>query len=511
VASVYQKRSVWYLRVRDHCGRWRGIPSKARTKTEAKRLAEDFERKAERQRLGLEPLPQPDGGGTLIELLRWWLRTYSAKSPSRASHERDSYKIEKHFGSSEIADIRLRDLTPGHIETFLQKRADVLGPQSLNHLRRFVLTAFNCAKRAGRWDGGNPAVVVKRRRVPKRKPNFLRVHEVMPLLSALTREWRPLFATAIYSGIRKSELFALQKTDVDLENRLIMVRRSGDNQTTKGGHEDGIPIATELVPYLEDAIHTSASDLVFPKPDGKQRSRQTRVQDVLRRALARAGIVVGYELRCRKKACGYREACSQAEEKRCPRDGMMLWPKAKVRPIRFHDLRHTTASLLLMSGASPTAVQRILRHSDPRITIEVYGHLLPDYLRAEIDRLSFAGDQLQPSARQPQPGPAGALLPERTNPRQLPTSSATSPDDEPSDIQLATSSASQADARLSHPFATHLLPSVAGRPRSNGDAGKNPQEFSAVTGVGVTGFEPATSGSQNRRATSCATPRVSPG
>jgi integrase len=60
-----------------------------------------------------------------------------------------------------------------------------------------------------------------------------------------------------------------------------------------------------------------------------------------------------------------------------------------VRPIRFHDLRHTTASLLLMAGANPAAVQRILRHSDPRLTTEVYGHLVPDYLRAEIDRLSF--------------------------------------------------------------------------------------------------------------------------
>ena len=42
-----------------------------------------------------------------------------------------------------------------------------------------------------------------------------------------------------------------------------------------------------------------------------------------------------------------------------------------------------------MAGANPAAVQRILRHSDPRITTEVYGHLVPDYLRAEIDRLSF--------------------------------------------------------------------------------------------------------------------------
>ena len=48
-----------------------------------------------------------------------------------------------------------------------------------------------------------------------------------------------------------------------------------------------------------------------------------------------------------------------------------------------------TASLLLMAGANPAAVQRILRHRDPRITTEVYGHLVPDYLRGRIDRLRF--------------------------------------------------------------------------------------------------------------------------
>ena len=43
----------------------------------------------------------------------------------------------------------------------------------------------------------------------------------------------------------------------------------------------------------------------------------------------------------------------------------------------------------MQSGANPAAVQRIMRHSDPRITTEVYGHLAPGYLRAEIDRLQF--------------------------------------------------------------------------------------------------------------------------
>ena len=77
-----------------------------------------------------------------------------------------------------------------------------------------------------------------------------------------------------------------------------------------------------------------------------------------------------------------------AKDKTC---GMKMWPRAVPRHLRFHDLRHTTASLLLNAGVDPFAVQRILRHTDPRITTEVYGHLVPGYLRDAINKLPLAG------------------------------------------------------------------------------------------------------------------------
>jgi hypothetical protein len=55
----------------------------------------------------------------------------------------------------------------------------------------------------------------------------------------------------------------------------------------------------------------------------------------------------------------------------------------------------------MMFGASPIAVQRILRHSDIRTTTDVYSHLAPDYLRAEINKLSFRPKQ----APDPHPSP----------------------------------------------------------------------------------------------------------
>jgi integrase len=243
--------------------------------------------------------------------------------------------------------------------------------------------------------GPNPAKEVQRRRIPKRKPDFLRTDEVPRVLDALDDRWRPLFATAIYTGLRKGELLGLTKAKVDLRGRLLYVGRSYSRNTTKGQHEEAIPIATEVVPFLRYAMDASPSDLVFPRPDGSMMREDVDVENVLRRALARAGIVLTYQHVCRRKGCGHSELAQEADLRHCPKCNMKLWPKAKVRPIRFHDLRHTTASLLLMAGANPAAVQRILRHSDPRITTEVYGHLVPDYLRAEIDRLSFG---IQPPA-----------------------------------------------------------------------------------------------------------------
>ena len=195
---------------------------------------------------------------------------------------------------------------------------------------------------------------------------------------------------------------------MDLRDRLLYVARSYDRATNKSKREEVIPIATELVPFLELAMKESKSELVFPRPDGSMMREDVDIENVLRRALARAGIVLGYDHACRRKGCGYSMHHDDGELRNCPTCHMKLWPKPLVRKIRFHDLRHTTASLLLMAGANPAAVQRILRHSDPRITTEVYGHLVPDYLRAEIDRLSFG---IAPSPKPSSDSPTLGALP----------------------------------------------------------------------------------------------------
>ena len=110
-----------------------------------------------------------------------------------------------------------------------------LSPASINHLRAYLSRAFTLGRRMELYPRPNPVADVPKRRVPKRLPEYLRPHEVRPLLAALQPEWRDLFATAIYTGMRKGELFALQKSDVDFTSGLIMVSRSHERDSPKGG------------------------------------------------------------------------------------------------------------------------------------------------------------------------------------------------------------------------------------------------------------------------------------
>jgi integrase len=183
---------------------------------------------------------------------------------------------------------------------------------------------------------------------------------------------------------------------VDLARRLLVARRSYARPFPKSRKQRVVRVPDELVPFLEHALATFPGPWLFPDPDGGMRAVTWQPEDILRRALKRAGIVTGYTHVCRRATCRYTEERSDDHIRPCPRCGFKLWPKGNVRRIRFHDLRHTYASVLLMSGAALVSVQRLLGHSDPKITERRYGHLLPDFMASEVNRLRFGLDAFAP-------------------------------------------------------------------------------------------------------------------
>jgi len=104
-----------------------------------------------------------------------------------------------------------------------------------------VRNAFNRARKAALVTGQNPATDIELRKMPRRAPAFLELHQVPLVLAELSDSDRRLIATALYAGLRKGELFGLRKRDVDIERRLLMVRRSYDRESTKGAREEAVP------------------------------------------------------------------------------------------------------------------------------------------------------------------------------------------------------------------------------------------------------------------------------
>ncbi len=400
MGSVFAYKQGWRFKYRDAAGAWQTVTSKARTKVEARSELHEKELEVERQRLGLAPRSLNPEHWTVADLMRWWLDTYSRH---HAAHGSNEGTIRCHILGAPLAGKLLEHLHQGDIEQLLQAKEGQLSPGTINHIRQFFVRAFNKARKAGKWHGTNPAQDVDTRRVPEPVVNILAPEEVLPFFAALSADQRPVFAAAIFTGFRKGELCGLRKDDVDLTRRLLVARRSYDRPFPKSKKQRVIAIPEEFVPFVQQALRASPGPWLFPDEDGKMRNKTWQPEDVLRRALKRAGIVTGYTHVCRRKTCRFTEERQDAEIRPCPRCGFKLWPKGNVRAIRFHDMRHTYASVLLMLGARLVSVQKLMGHSDPKITERRYAHMLPGFMKSEVDRLRFGLDQLAP----PDPGGGG--------------------------------------------------------------------------------------------------------
>jgi integrase len=371
MASIYEKRpGKWFAKIKDEHGIWRDRALDARTKGEAKRVCLDMEIEIEGKRKQLGLLSTADRTWTVNQMLEWCLQTYwqdSSQARVRSLHA--------HFRDSDLGRSSVAEVQSGIVEQFLQAKQQALSPRRINYLRAHLHAAYNYAKAAGRFRGVNPVTEVRRRKVPKRISDYLRYHEVPRVLDAVAPQWRDFVTVALWTGLRKGELGALERSDVDIDARTLTIRRSWKRDQTKGGHVDVIPIAEPIVSILKAAMERSPTSLVFPRADGSMIREDVDLANILRSAFRRAGIVTGYAHKCRRAGCGHNELSADNASRRCPKCDMKLWSTGIVRPIRFHDTRHTTATLLLKSGVPLVTVQKILRHTDSRITSEVYGHL----------------------------------------------------------------------------------------------------------------------------------------
>ena len=205
---------------------------------------------------------------------------------------------------------------------------------------------------------------IKRLNLQPTDYDWLRPEESKRYLKAAERHyprWRAFLWTSLRSGLRRGEVFALQWRDLDFEHRHIHVRHSvfrGKLEATKSHRKRVVPMSPQLHGALERhaaETHRPRCPWVFPNEDGQLAHHLDHVQRPHYGSLKAAGL----------------------------------------RRIRFHDLRHTFASQLVLAGRPLKEVQELLGHASIQQTMR-YAHLAQEKMVtavAALDDLEIDDDE----------------------------------------------------------------------------------------------------------------------
>ena len=226
---------AYVLKGRTKDGRFRvryvnasGVEVQVSVRADSARDAHDAGRDLEREARKLRKASTPESRAwTLGQLVEEWCKSL----PKDSAGDKDRSAAKRVLAHA-VAAMRLDDLESFHVERFLGDLK--LAPASKRKTFGLLSRSFKWAKKFGHWTGANPIEGVEPPEVEEsRVGDHLEPHEVAPLLRALPPRWRALFACALFTGLRKGELAALRREDVDLPGRMIDVRRSWERQTTR--------------------------------------------------------------------------------------------------------------------------------------------------------------------------------------------------------------------------------------------------------------------------------------
>lgn len=377
----YQRGKIcirWY----DGHGKRRQQATNCKTEREARALIREREAEAQAVRDGrlVQPLGATDEQRrqktiTVAELVAHFLgdvdgdQGYASPTiKNLATYRGDARSAFKMRIAPTLGHRIAATVTAGDVERLRDALAGKYAGATVTQTLAVLSKVYNWGRRVSLIACVNPAQGIERPRA-EHSIDFLDRDEVTQLLAVAqdlaapgVASWQslvlyPMVATAVYCGLRKGELFGLRWIDVHLDVQRIDVNRSY-RARPKSGKPRHVRINGELLPILrawKKACPSTGEGLVFPVEAPSGTLLMGQEQDTL--------------------ALGDLLEIAECHE---PADG---------KP--WHFLRHTFASHYVMAGGSLLALQKILGHAKPDMT-QRYAHLAPDYLAAEVERLSFA-------------------------------------------------------------------------------------------------------------------------
>jgi integrase len=321
------------------------------------------------------------------ELVDEWLTAIRPKRVAPDNEERLARRLTPLLEENEDT------LTVAAIDGFLSGLSAELAPATINKLRGTGRLVVEYVQANRKWAGPNPFALVKRARVPRRRYDLLSGDELRKVQAKLNPMRRREFRVALHLGLRKGELFALQKVDVDFTTATITIRRSHGRDSTKTGKDRTIPLLPAVAGDLLEAIQASPADslLVFPSGSAGLQDKNTKLTNTLRTAMASAGVgVTRVRYKCRRTTCDAEDLVEVGHtvdrDRDCPQCGMRLWPVPTVRAVRWYDLRHMAATFHREAGADPLAIALLLGHAVHQTTEAVYTHLSSSTLMRELSK-----------------------------------------------------------------------------------------------------------------------------
>lgn len=258
--------------------------------------------------------------------------------------------------------------------------APLHSPRTVAYMRAVLRAALEQARRWGIVNRNAAAlaspIAARSRRAAPLTPDQAKAF----LAAAAGHRLEALFTVALSLGLRLGEALGLMWSDLDLDAGTLTVRRSVQRTS-----------ATPGAPSRQGAAGPkTALHLVEPKTASSVRTIELPAAAVRQLAAHRARQLqerIAAGDRWEERGLVFPALGGGILDQSNARRALRALLKAIGVRARFHDLRHTCATLLLVQGVNPRVVQAILGHSSVRLTLDIYSHLLPGLQRDAMNRL----------------------------------------------------------------------------------------------------------------------------
>jgi len=315
-------------------------------------------------------IDSPPGKLTTAQYLRRWLRDYAEPNCRPKTFARYEQYVRLHWIPA-LGSVTLGKLRPLHIqEVYVRMQGNGLSAQTVLHAHRVLRTAL---QQAIRWQllARNPADAAQPPRPVRYRPPMLSENQVQDILnSADETPYGTLVYLALMTGMREGELLGLRWQDIDTDSipPVLRVRQTCGWLSGKG--------------YFFGEPKTVRSARVVELDGGTiTRLRQHRAVQAAER-LYHGSDWTNHDL----VFTGTKGRPIYPGTLRANWLGIVR--QAGLDHLRFHDLRHAHASLLLASGEHPKVVQERLGHSSISTTMDIYSHVASGIQAGAAERLA---------------------------------------------------------------------------------------------------------------------------